>query len=411
MNKKTEKIIASASLIPIALAWSGGFLKEQSAFEGQIRSIVPELQSYSSIGQDIYQVDTISGKRYILSIDRHPGYNGPMDVGILVDEKGAIQTIAIIKSPDTAPYVKQVIDAKIPDAFVDADIAAMPSPDSVTNATLSSMALITAAKKAAVKVMQNKSVQSDFPDLILKQESISTANLEDISDFQSSSLSTTEIIKNAIVFFFFAAALFISSKKYPNNAPISKQNARNLLLGLSVVLLGFKYGSQFSLSTLNVLISGAWLSGLASYTPMMCLVLTVGYLLFSKKNIYCNYICPFGALQEGVSKVMNCPNPVSNPVMKWISRFFALAMLCFALYISNPSASSYEPFSKVFSFVGPLSLFILSAVIILFSLAIRKPWCSLFCPVTPFLDYINFWRTWLFKSKKQNTIEKNSVEQ
>ncbi len=396
--KSLEKIFAVLSLFALIGSFALGNFRSQDALGTQLNAILPELSEFSTITPDVLELTTNSGEKYIFALASHPGYAGQMLTGIVVNSTGIIESVAILESPDTSPYIKQVLDAKIPDAYLGGNIQVNPNPDSVSGATLSSVALKQGIAKASAKIMLNEEVLALFPELKIDPNNLSKANV--LLNESSISLSMTEMIKIALVVMFFALTLFVASKKFP----FSKKKARYAILVSSVILLGFMYGTQFSISTVVLFFSGVWIVGLASYAPLICLILAVLIFVFTKKNLYCSFICPFGALQEGVSMITSCKNPSSNPVIKWFSRFFALALICLAFYFSQPSVATYEPFGKTFNFVGSLTLFMLSSSIIIFSLFLQKPWCKLLCPMTPFFDYIYFWRNWIFKSKNKQAV-------
>ncbi len=403
--KSIEKILALLSLCALIFCFVMGNMRSQNALGFQIKSIIPSLSSYNPLTPDLCEVIGANNERYIFATAVHPGYAGPMLTGIVVnvvEGKGIIESVAIIDSPDTSPYIKQVLDAKIPDAYLSKSIEDMPDPKAVSGATLSSDALKIGIQKASAKIMANEEIAELFPDLMIDANNLSKAKIL-LESQNSINLSSAELLKVGLVLIFFALTAFVASKKFP----FSKKKARYAILIASVVLLGFMYGTQFSISTMILLVSGAWIVGLASYAPLICLVLAILVFLFTKKNLYCNYICPFGAVQEGVSMITSCKNPVQNPLTKWVSRFFALGVICFALYFSSPSAATYEPFGKTFNFVGSLTFFMLSGSVIVFSLFLQKPWCRLFCPMTPFFDYIYFWRNWLFGSKTKPASQQN----
>ncbi len=391
--KNMEKFSAIISLLTLILCFVAGFLRNQDLLGEQITAIIPNSTSFETMSNDIYAVTKQDGEEVLLVFGTYPGYAGPMRSALVVSALGIVEAVSIVESPDTQPYLKKIIDARIPNAYLNSHIEHIPIPDSVSGATLSSVALKEGIKHAAYALMRNEDVRAAFPQLRITENSIAAAKIN--STQGNVSLSTTECIKIILVFLFFLCALYITSKKFLWN----KQYARYVLLTASVILLGFLYGTQFSLATIAIACSGVWLIGLASYAPLICLILAIGIFLYTKKNIYCMFICPFGAVQEGISCILHCKAPQRTAFMQWTSRFFALGLMCFALYFSQASAASYEPFGKTFNFVGSLTLFALSSTIIVLALFVKKPWCHLFCPITPFFDYIYFWRKWFFSIK------------
>lgn len=103
-----------------------------------------------------------------------------------------------------------------------------------------------------------------------------------------------------------------------------------------------------------------------------------------KKNIYCSWMCPYGAAQEILAKIGGGKFHASREVERFSSKikyiFFFVAVLL-AFLSGVPGQSSYEPFAMLFGLTGvgvqwfvlPLSLFT--------ALFINRFWCRFFCPV------------------------------
>ena len=79
-------------------------------------------------------------------------------------------------------------------------------------------------------------------------------------------------------------------------------------------------------------------------------------IVFSGKNLYCGYICPFGAFQELENKAAKLPQlKISSKIKQTASLtapFLAWFALVTGLSTGNTAASSFEPFSLLFGFVG-----------------------------------------------------------
>lgn len=183
------------------------------------------------------------------------------------------------------------------------------------------------------------------------------------------------------------AAFIITNKRVRK-----KSRARIALLGCSVIVLGFWFGTQFSLATAATLLGGSWLGGMASYATILCLVLTLLSFLFTRKNLFCTYICPFGAVQEGLGKITGCSAPVQSTWMVWIARGWVLIILLAALYFQAPSYAMYGPLGMLLNFVGSAIIYSLTILVILSSLMFKQPWCKLFCPTTIIISYLRFTR-------------------
>jgi polyferredoxin len=124
-------------------------------------------------------------------------------------------------------------------------------------------------------------------------------------------------------------------------------------------------------------------------------VLVIGILFFTLilgKNIYCGWLCPFGAVQEGIYKALNL---TSNRLDKRIisvagkSRWFFIWLAAmFALFFNNPGIASYEPFSPFFGGKANTAQWILMGLILLLSIMVFRFWCRCFCPVGAILDFL-----------------------
>jgi len=123
-------------------------------------------------------------------------------------------------------------------------------------------------------------------------------------------------------------------------------------------------------------------------------------------NIYCGYICPFGAAQELLSYVIpdRFRRPLSIERMQ-IARFLKyviLFVLILAFFISrNKTTLSTDPLITVFSyrfFTSGLSLprvnwqslgLLISVMILIGSVLYRRFWCRYLCPAGAFLSLFN----------------------
>nr|WP_239057801.1 4Fe-4S binding protein [Pseudodesulfovibrio sp. JC047] len=296
-----------------------------------------------------------------------------MKVAVVVNSTGVIERVALVESTDTSTYIKRVLDEGILDAFLGADEGKLPRVDAVSGASLTSNAMKKGVAKATAYIRGEA----------VKKESLS--------------LSSTETIKAGVTIALFVMAFFISSRVFRWN----KKYARLGLLAVSTVLLGFMYGAQFSLSSLIVFLAGFWTQGMASYTALICLILAVVVFFMTRKNLYCAMICPFGGVQEGLGRITKNSPPKRAEWMKWVARAVALIAMSGALYFRNPSDAQYEPFGMAFSFIGSTAIFALMVLVIVASLVVRRPWCTLMCPVSSVFEFLSFMRNWCLPKKKK----------
>lgn len=370
-----ERILAVATLCILLAAWVAGGVRSEGASLGRIKNISSEIENVRQVRPSVFEGNRKgdSADKLYIGLAEHPSYGGTLQVAVVVNMDEVIERVALVQTTDTTTYIDRVLGDGVLDAFLGAPDTDLPQVDAVSGATLSSSAMIRGVEKAT----------SYIRGTAVSREPVN--------------LSTEELVKAALTLSLFLMAVFISSRLFRWN----KIYARLALLAVSTVVLGFMYGAQFSLSSLVLLMAGLWTKGLASYTALICLVLAVLVFFVTRKNLYCAMVCPFGGLQEGLGRITKCSAPKKTGWMKWTARAFALVALSAALYFRNPSDAQYEPFGMAFSFIGSTAIFALFVLIVVASLIIKRPWCTLLCPVTPVFDYLAFMRNWLFPAKKK----------
>lgn len=379
MSKQSlSRGLAVVSLCILVAAWVAGGMRSKDAGLERIRNISPDLEDVRQVRPSVFEAHRKGhpADRLVIGIAEHPGYGGPVQMAVVVNDAGVIERVALVRTTDTSAYIARVLDKGILDAFLGAGAADLPRVDAVSGATLSSTAMIKGLEKATAYIRGTASSRDPLR------------------------LSAADLRTSGLTVLLFLAALFISGRFYRWN----KQYARLGLLAVSLVVLGFMYGTQFSLPSLALVLSGLWTRGLASYTALICLVLAVLVFLATRKNLYCAMICPFGALQEGLGRITNCSPPQRTEWMKWTARLLALTALSAALYFRNPADAQYEPFGMAFSFIGSSVIFGLTILILLASLVVKRPWCTLLCPITPVFDYLALLRNWLVPGKKKEPL-------
>ena len=382
-----------ALVIPLALvlAWAGGEIRTKEATIERIQNISGNIVNISQVGDNLFQghkQDNPQDLVYIAVVNK-PSYAGPITVAAVVSEAKKIEHVAILESDDTSSYLDKIVSLGILGAFIDQPLEKIPSVDSITGATLSSAAITRGLEKAANQIGASK---FDLPEITEDKTSV-----------------TPEKSKLIAIALFFFSAFYVMSKRFPWD----RNKARFTLLTLSVLTLGFMYGCLFSLSTVVTLLSGNWIKGMASYAALLCLVLALVFFLFSGKNIYCSAICPFGAVQEGLGKITGCSAPVRFRWMAWVARSWVFLVLATALFLHTSSGAIYEPFGKAFNFIGSGTIYALTILAIISSLAFKRPWCLLFCPVTSIFDYLRFAKKAFWgnpASKAQTTFDNKALD-
>jgi len=380
-KKILERLAAVLTLLLLITAWGLGGIRVQDASMERIRNISSDIEGIQQVAPSVYEGFRKGqpDQKIYIGLAEHPSYAGALQVAIVVNTEGIIERVALVSTTDTSTYIDRILSEGVLDAFLGASSAKLPAVDAITGASLSSIAIIKSAASAVASIRTITHKEIAPPD-------------------NTPFLSSEEMIKALLTLSLFIFAYIISSQWFKWKSKYIRLG----LLAISTILLGVMYNAQFSLSTLVLFLAGFWSQGLASYTALICLLLALVVFFMTRKNLYCTMICPFGGVQEGLGRITNCSTPKKTEWMKWIARLLTLIAMSAALYFRNPSVAQYEPFGMAFSFIGSTAIFALAILIVVSSLLIKRPWCTLLCPISCVFDYLTFVRAW-FASMTQRT--------
>ncbi|GAK87245.1 transcriptional regulator, putative [Vibrio ponticus] len=299
---------------------------------------------------------------------------------------GEVETISLLSSKETSSYFDKVVEEKLPENLLGQRVKTSLHVDAVTGATLTSEAYITALDQAADPV----------------REALYGYRLSE----QASALSYFKWL-DAAALVFFALAVWVNRTRSEH-----KVKFNIAILGGSTILFGFHSASLYSASIMGGAIYGSWISGVANYTPFILLALSIGYIFYYNRNIYCESLCPFGAVQKCLAKVGNAKSsPIRNELFIWFPRVLLLVTLCLGAYFRSPAAFVYEPFGIAFGMIGGMYLFVLTVMIILTSLVVRRPWCQSLCPVNAMTDFLVFNKNWFKQSRAKKSKARRPMKQ
>ncbi|MBO7126096.1 4Fe-4S binding protein [bacterium] len=145
------------------------------------------------------------------------------------------------------------------------------------------------------------------------------------------------------------------------------------------LILGFIGGSALSMESFK-----NWIvSGNIALVPIVILCAALILPIVSGKNFYCNFVCPFGAMQELLGKIPIPKKSFPPKFMKGVTIFkVVLLIFLYAVMISGllSDFTVFEPFSAFKFEVAALPSLIIAALFLVISLFISRPWCRFFCP-------------------------------
>lgn len=284
------------------------------------------------------------------------GYGGPINVLVLLTPSGTVERVRLLEHMETPSYMRGV------DAFVEkfrgaptsAPLTVGEDLDAMTRATVSSEAIAEAvrfsARRAAAEIYgldvptEEKRVSVDWPW--------------------------------ALVALGFFALAFVGRR-------VAVDKVRLLILATAAGLLGFWAGrfvavgdvGRFALLTLPPLL------------PRLSL-----YLLFAGGvvaalawgNLYCGWVCPFGALSELLHKIP-VPKLRVNPAFARRAARLRVVVLAVVLGLIVGTraldAGGYEPFDQAFAWVGGTLAFVFLAFVLAASVVHYRFFCRYLCAV------------------------------
>jgi len=292
--------------------------------------------------------------------DKLRGYTAQVHFAIgIKDDK--VVGISLLPNEETPGFIDMIKEAGFFDSWNGLSVAQAASKqvDAVSGATFTT----TAVKKA----MQSKCEAI---------AAIAAAEAHERTD-------PLRIALDAALYLFLAFSLL---------AFLSKRVARHRvpLLIASVVVMGFACGISISM----FMIKGWMVNGLdVVATPAMAilLVLSVALPLFTNKNYYCQYACPYGALQALAEKInrshvkLHIPHKIAHNLRHCRDVYF-LFFLLIALLGTTWDLSRFEPFTAFLVKSASLSALIIGGAFFALSFFLTRPWCNYFCPTGYFLE-------------------------
>lgn len=380
-----EKIVTIFLLTSLIFAWMFGAKQADAEIQASMRVLFPDATIFTKVGEQTYaawsEMDDTKPVGFLSTADAI-GYGGPLKIVVAVDLSGNISGTSIIEHRETptymqrffrSDYLERLIGKTYADHFQIGD-----DIDAISGATYTSRALVAAAQQGARRAV------SEGLHLVLPPMPASRVIV-----------GIPEI--TLIVLYILSFIGHQQKFRY-------KKQMRWLTMITGMIILGFWYSRPLTLSVINKFLLGYW----PSWQTDLYWYLLLGGILFvftlDNKNPYCEWFCPFGAVQEcmgAISGVKASPPGSFRPILIWIQRGLAWLAILLALLFRNPALTSYEIFGTLFKLNGSTIQFILLGIILVASLFIRRPWCAYLCPLRPVTDLYRAFRKSIFEIWKR----------
>ncbi|MBN2182614.1 MAG: 4Fe-4S binding protein [Sedimentisphaerales bacterium] len=302
------------------------------------------------------------------------GFGGKINLAVFVNTDGRLIDFHITGSNETPSYLKMLSEwfeslkgRLLFDSEPFADIHTVTGATISSNAVLS--ALETSGQRFAGQIL-DKSIQ--------QKESQKTERAKYLPDTNGIYLITAVVLSLIVIY-------------------RGGFKRRLAVLIFNIVIGGIWLNSQYSSEQMATVLSlHAPAIGLSG-TFFLIIGIPVTALLFG--NIYCGYICPFGAIQELFGYLI--PRrfkkiPTVEPMRKArFIKYFVLVVFVFIFFVSrNRTTLAGDPLISFFSFrfiksgIYPSIILIVAAALI-GSIFYTRFWCRYLCPAGAFLSLFN----------------------
>lgn len=303
------------------------------------------------------------------------GFGGKINLAIFVDDRdGSLIGFHITRSNETPAYLELL--SRWNDTLIGHHLfRAKPFTDvqAVTGATVSSEAVVSALETSGQRFAAEVLGRPTEP---LAEQQVRPAKY----------LPDTPAIYLIAAF---TAALIVTYF----GGFWSRLVALCLSLGIGGIWLNAQYSSEQIVTILS------WHTPATAVTGVFLLFVAVPLLVVIFGNLYCGYICPFGAAQELISYVLpgRFKPPISNESMRK-ARFVKYVILLVVLIVffasrdrttlaADPLISIFGLRLTAYEFRSAL-LFVITAAL-LGSIFWPRFWCRYLCPAGGFLSLLN----------------------
>jgi Na+-translocating ferredoxin:NAD+ oxidoreductase RnfG subunit len=377
--KRLDRSLALVALLVIVTAWFIGSSSDEAKLINYLEEVVPDAHHFSPSPSGSYIAWGDQEEKQLqgyIAIGSAQGYGGMVKIAVVVNAQGILIHNKIIEHKETSSFLRRVLNRDFlsilkgknySDSFIiGQDI------DGVTGATFTCRALAKGARKASRLIAVEELGFPDLPEPVIKVK--------------------FRYAEAFLILLFLVSYLGYYRKfKY-------KRVTRWLTLLIGMVVLGFIYNLPLTLIYVNKILLGYWPQW--QLNLYFYLLVSGGLLFLLIKNVrpYCDWFCPFGAVQECLGLIGGAKirfKGLVHKVLRWVPRILALGVIVLALLHRNPSIYNYEVFGAMFHLVGSIFLFSLLGFALLTSLFFKRSWCLYLCPLRPVTDYIRLMRNWV----------------
>lgn len=287
------------------------------------------------------------------------GYGGPVPLEIYVTD-GRIDSVRALPNSETPGFFARLETAGLTHAWdgLTLDEAAALNVDAVSGATYSSRAYIDNVRAGVAYAL----------------DSGRSAPRRSAATGPAGIAALVVLALGAVV------PLFVRDRRYR----VVQQIA-------NVGVLGFWAGTFIDYAMmLNFFANGLTMT-LASLTALLMLVVGLIYPLFGRGQHYCNWVCPYGSIQDLAGHLSRRKLPLRPAAVKWLDRLRrVLWVVLIALLFAGWGASwiDYEVFTAFIVKSASWVMIGVGAAFVVLSIFVPRPFCRFVCPTGSLLKEI-----------------------
>jgi hypothetical protein len=301
----------------------------------------------------------------VLVIDNEVGYQSTITLATLIDLEGKIVNVRTFAEDETPSFYQRIeeegfFEKAFKNKFIADGFRVGENVDAVSRATITSNAI--------TKIVHKSSYYAGNKHLNIKVDNL----------YKGIRVGYMEIS-------LFVLLLLVLFSYWTKN-----KRLRIVVLLYSVIIIGFKFSQFLSFSMFFAGIAGDWPSLYDDFRWYILVFGGIGLNLITGKNLYCAYMCPFGAVQELGFKYAKLDffkvSPKLRKMLRFIPGVLAYCALVLALFTQQVGTLNYEPFSLLYGRLGTDIQWALLPLTLFASLFIMRFYCHYTCPVGYVLD-------------------------
>ncbi|MFC1744042.1 FMN-binding protein [Candidatus Riflebacteria bacterium] len=297
------------------------------------------------------------------------GYGGPINLLLSLSNEGELEGIDLIYSEETPGFIEGIAGwlSKFKGINLDKNLQLGKDIDGMSGSTVTSRAIVDIINRSSARA---------FPELLKIKKDVVKESL------WQKALAEKEFFPILLFLLFFFPIYFSG-----------RQGLRLLYLCASILIMGVFFNQLFTLIDVANISKGVF-PWTQNWTRCLLLIFILITSIFWGQ-VFCGFVCPFGAVQEILCCCGEKLDFKSHPGA-WLENRafylkFGLLAIPLSLYWGTGSKGwlTFNPMQHFFAWHFQGIMTILTLVVLLFSLFYFRFWCRFFCPAGALLSLFN----------------------